>query len=145
MEHLGLVPLERVRVEMKNADIGISCHRAGVFGDLYFSTKIVEYLTQGLPVLSPETKTITRYLSGDCLFYYEPGNEAAMADTVRFMWNNPAEVFRRLNQGRHLLPSLSWQSEKERLVSFYTGLITGCVPATAVNNSRHNPPWKAKV
>jgi len=52
---IGLVPLDRVRDEMRNADVGISCHRAGIFGDLYFSTKIVEYLTQGLPVVSPQT------------------------------------------------------------------------------------------
>ena len=40
VEHLGSVPIERVREEMAKADVGISCHRAGVFGDLYFSTKI---------------------------------------------------------------------------------------------------------
>jgi glycosyltransferase involved in cell wall biosynthesis len=125
IEHVGLVPLDKVRDEMKKADVGISCHRAGVFGDLYFSTKIVEYLTQGLPVLSPQTKTITRYLSEDCLFYYEPGNEAEMADALRFMWNNPTAVMERLAKGRGLLPQLSWQSEKEKFQSYYAELMNG--------------------
>lgn len=138
IEHLGLVPIDKVRDEMKKADVGISCHRAGVFGDLYFSTKIVEYLTQGLPVLSPRTRTITKYLSGECLFYYGPGDDAGMADNLRLMWNNPAEVSRRLNQARELLPQLSWQSEKERFVSFYADLMggmsrTGCIE-TAPND-----------
>jgi glycosyltransferase involved in cell wall biosynthesis len=128
VEHLGLVPLERVQAEMKNADIGISCHRAGVFGDLYFSTKIIEYLTQGLPVLSPKTQTIARYLSANCLFYYEPGNERAMAATLQYMWNNPAEVLSRLNYARELLPQLSWQAEKERFISFYSVLMNGSRP-----------------
>ncbi len=124
VEHVGLVPIDQVRSEMRNADVGLSCHRAGIFGDLYFSTKIVEYLTQGLPVLSPRTHTITKYLSDDCLFYFEPGSDEALADTLRFMWQNPPEVLRRLGQARTLLPRLSWQTEKQKLVSFYSDLLT---------------------
>jgi glycosyltransferase involved in cell wall biosynthesis len=124
IEHVGLVPIDKVRAEMKNADVGISCHRAGVFGDLYFSTKIVEYLTQGLPVLSPRTRTICRYLPDDCMFYFEPGNEAALADCLRFVWHNPAEVSRRVTNAREVLPRLSWQAEKGKFVAFYTNLVT---------------------
>ena len=124
IEHLGLVPIDKVRAELKKADIGISCHRAGVFGDLYFSTKIVEYLTQGLPVVSPRTKTICRYLPEDCMFYFEPGNDAALADCLRFIWQNPAEVSKRLTSAKDVLPRLSWQAEKGKYVSFYTDLMT---------------------
>ena len=41
VEHIGLVPIDRVPTEMRKADVGISCHGAGIFGDLYFSTKIM--------------------------------------------------------------------------------------------------------
>jgi glycosyltransferase involved in cell wall biosynthesis len=124
VEHIGLVPLDRVRGEMRKADVGISCHRAGIFGDLYFSTKIVEYLTQGLPVVSSQTYTVAKYLSGDCVFYFEPGNDAALAVTLRFMWSSPAEVLRRLTRARQLVPRLSWQAEKAGFQSFYGDLIT---------------------
>jgi glycosyltransferase involved in cell wall biosynthesis len=123
VEHIGSVPIDRVRGEMRKADVGISCHRAGVFGDLYFSTKIVEYLTQGLPVLSPRTYTISKYLSDDSLFYFEPGSDAALAENLRFMWHNPEEVLRRLAQARTLLPVLSWQTEKSKFLSFYSDLM----------------------
>jgi glycosyltransferase involved in cell wall biosynthesis len=116
---VGLVPLEQVRAEMQKADAGISCHRAGIFGDLYFSTKIVEYLTQGLPVVSPKTYTVAKYLSDDDMFYFEPGNDAALAETLRFMWINPAEVLKRLRTARQSVPRLSWQAEKIEFQSFY--------------------------
>jgi Glycosyltransferase len=125
VEHLGRVPIDRVRDEMAKADVGISCHRAGVFGDLYFSTKIVEYLTQGLPVLSPRTYTISKYLPDEAMFYFEPGNDAALADSLRFMWQNPDEVLWRLSKARKLLPNLSWQAEKGKLLSFYADLLNG--------------------
>jgi glycosyltransferase involved in cell wall biosynthesis len=128
IELVGRVPIEKVAEEMRKADVGISCHKAGIFGDLYFSTKIVEYLTQGLAVLSPRTYTMTKYLPGDCLFYFQPGDDAALADVIRFVWYNPSEVMKRLTQARKVLPRLSWQTEKENFNRFYTEILN---PVTA--------------
>ena len=108
---------------MRKADVGISCHRGGIFGDLYFSTKLIEYLTQGLAVLSPRTYTIHKYLSDDCLFYFEPGDEVALADTIRFVWNNPTEVLRRLTQARNQITRFSWDAEKTAFLEFYAELL----------------------
>ncbi len=92
IEVIGVIPLERVHEEMRKADVGISCQRGSVFGDLCFSTKIVEYLTQGLPVLTPQTYTVSK----------------------------------------QLLPSLSWQAEKDRFLAFYTDLINDTRPAVRI-------------
>lgn len=132
IEHIGLVPLDRVHEEMRKADVGISCHRAGIFGDLYFSTKIVEYLTQGLPVLTPQTYTVSKYLPSDCVFYFEPGNDAALADALRFIWRNPAEVLRSLTRARQVLPRLSWQAEKDKFLAFYTDLLNDRNPTARI-------------
>lgn len=132
IELLGTVPLERVHAEMRKADVGISCQRGSVFGDLCFSTKIVEYLTQGLAVLTPQTYTVSKYLPGDCVFYHEPGDDAGLANVLRFMWCTPAEVLKRLNRARQLLPRLSWQVEKERFLDFYAGLMDDTPPTTRI-------------
>ncbi len=131
IELIGVVPLDRVHEEMRKVDVGISCQRGSVFGDLCFSTKIVEYLTQGLPVLTPQTYTVSKYLPADCLFYFEPGNDAALADAIRFMWRNPAEVLRRLSRATQLLPRLSWQAEKDRFLAFYADLLNDARPPGA--------------
>jgi glycosyltransferase involved in cell wall biosynthesis len=123
IEVLAKVPIEDVARRMRNADVGISCHQAGVFGDLYFSTKLLEYLTQALCVVTPRTLTISRYLPDDCVFYFEAGNDAALADTMRFIWQNPAEVLRRLSKGRELVSRLSWQVEKDSLYTLYDDLL----------------------
>ena len=136
VEHIASVPIDRVRDEMRKADVGISCHRAGIFGDLYFATKIVEYLTQSLPVLTPRTYTIGKYLPDDSVFYFEPGSEPALVETLRFMWNNPAEVLRRLAVARELLPRLSWQAEKTHFLSFYSDLTRDVRPAAPVLSER---------
>ncbi|MGE5711397.1 MAG: glycosyltransferase family 4 protein, partial [Nitrospira sp.] len=132
IELVGRVPIEQVADEMRKADVGISCHRAGIFGDLYFSTKIVEYLTQGIPVLSPRTYTIHKYLPDDCLFYFEPGSDASFAEAIRLVWHNPTEVFKRLAEARKSLARLSWQAEKDRFLGFYAELLDDSAATHAV-------------
>lgn len=122
IEVVSKVPIEKVAEEMRKADAGISCHRAGVFGDLYFSTKLLEYLSQGLPVVTADTYTVRRYLPDDTVFYFEPGNHLSLADQLRHMWENPGEVRVRMENARALLSKLSWQAEKPRLREFYTSL-----------------------
>jgi glycosyltransferase involved in cell wall biosynthesis len=123
IQPIGAIPLERVHEEMRKADVGISCQRASVLGHLMLSTKIIEYLTQGLPVLTPNTYTVSKYLPADCVFYHEPGNDAAAADALRLMWHNPPEVLKRVTRAQQLLPRLSWQAEKKRFLGFYRGLL----------------------
>jgi len=123
IELINRVPIERVAEEMKRADVGISCHRSGVFGDLYFSTKILEYLSQGLPVVTSRTQTIAKYIPDDCVFYFEPGNAKSLAEAIRLMWKHPEEVLRRLERAMALLATLSWQTEKPSFLSFYFDLL----------------------
>lgn len=123
IEHVGKVPIESVAGEMRKADVGISCHRGGVFGDLCFATKLLEYVSQGLPVLSPKNPTVSRYLSDDCLFSFQAEDDAALADAIRFVWRNPDEVLQRLHRARKHLSRLSWQAEKARFLDFYADLL----------------------
>jgi glycosyltransferase involved in cell wall biosynthesis len=141
IEFIGGLPLDRVYEEMRKADVGISCQRGNVFGDLQLSTKIVEYLSQGLPVLTPQTYTITKYVPRDCVFYFEPGNDVALADALRYMWRNPTEVLRRLTRARQLLPRFSWQAEKEVFLAFYNDLLNKTPPTARIEtgNERHAP------
>jgi glycosyltransferase involved in cell wall biosynthesis len=74
-------------------------------------------------VASPRTRTILKYLPEDCLFYFEPGNEASLAEAIRLVWHNPAEVIKRLAESRKSLARLSWQAEKDRFLGFYAKLL----------------------
>jgi len=81
--------------------------------------------------LSPRTYTIHKYLPEDCLFYFEPGSDASLAEAIRLVWHNPAEVFKRLTEARKSLTRLSWQAEKDRFLGFYAELLTGSADTRA--------------
>ena len=46
-----------------------------------------------------------------------------LAAQIKFMWEHPNEVMRRVSVARQLLPTLSWEPEKERFLSFYSDLL----------------------
>jgi glycosyltransferase involved in cell wall biosynthesis len=119
--------LEPVRIDqlgkfMKDADIGISCQQGGSFGDLQFSAKVLDYLSQGLPVVSSRTKTLAKYIPEDTVFYYEPENAEDMAEKIIFLWNHPDIVKRKMENAKKLFPLYTWQHEKPKLIQFYQGV-----------------------
>jgi glycosyltransferase involved in cell wall biosynthesis len=123
IEHLRPVPIEQVREVVRNADVGISAHQGGVFGDWYFSTKLVEFLTQGLPVVTSRTKTIDRYLPEDSVFYFEPLSVEGCARQLITVHREPELVRERLGNARAVVERLTWQRDKENLTRLYEGLL----------------------
>lgn len=123
VEHLGFVDIERVHDVMAGADVGITSHQGGVFGNLYFATKIFDYLAQGLPVVSSRTETILRYIPEDAVFYFEPENSNDMAKQIIKIWNEPNLVRSKMRNAEKLLHKYTWQREKHRLINFYQELL----------------------
>jgi len=122
VEHLKPVKFEEVKEIMASADVGITCHSSGIFGNLYFATKIFDYLTQGLPVISSRTKTVQRYIPDNSIFYFEPGNFEEMAKRIKEIWSRPDLVREKMKNAQKLLKKYSWTKEKIRFINFYQGL-----------------------
>jgi glycosyltransferase involved in cell wall biosynthesis len=123
VEHFQPVKQEMVKDIMANADIGISTHQAGAFGDLYFSNKIIEFMTQGLPVISSRTYTIEKYIPEDTIFYFEPEQVKDLVKQILFMYNNPGIVIEKIGNSKKLLSKLNWQEEQRRFLSLYEELL----------------------
>jgi glycosyltransferase involved in cell wall biosynthesis len=123
VEHLKPVSFEAVKDIMADADVGISTHQASAFGDLYFSNKLLEFLSQGLPVVTSKTKTVARYLPDDVVFFFEPENPDQCAQQLISIWNNPNLVIQKLEKARTLAQRLNWQEERKNLIGFYKKLL----------------------
>ena len=119
VKHIERVPIESVKNIMAKADVGISPHNGGTFGNLYFSNKIVDLMTQGVPVLSSRTYTINRYIPEDSIFYFDPGNVEDLAKQITYIYKNPTFVQKKINNAKKLVVKYNWQVEKERFINFY--------------------------
>ncbi|MGH7987235.1 MAG: glycosyltransferase family 4 protein [Candidatus Binataceae bacterium] len=122
VDFLGTVRIEQVREVMRRADVGISTHHAGVFGELYFATKVIEFLTQGLPVICSRTRTIERYFPDDAIFYFRPDDPEDMARQILLLWQQPSLVRKKIASAQKVLPRYTWEAERNRFIDFYGGL-----------------------
>lgn len=123
VEHIKWVEIEFVKDIMAEADVGISTHNGGVFGELYFSNKIIDFMTQGVPVISSRTYTLDRYIPEDAIFYFEPGNIEDLVNKIIEMYSDPVLVQKKIRKAKDLVAQYSWQIERESLISFYKKLL----------------------
>jgi len=64
---------------MANADLGVVPKRADSFGDEAYSTKIMEFMAVGVPVVVSKTKVDRYYFNDSVVRFFEPGNPDALA------------------------------------------------------------------
>jgi glycosyltransferase involved in cell wall biosynthesis len=67
---------------MANADLGVVPKRADNFGNAACSTKIREFMSQGLPVVASRTGIDTYYYDDRLVRFFPSGDAQAMADAM---------------------------------------------------------------
>lgn len=85
----GLVPLEEVATLMASIDAGVVPKRTNSFGNEAMSTKIMEFMSMGVPVIAARTRIDEYYFNDDLVEFFESGNAAELAAKIlEFMVND---------------------------------------------------------
>ncbi len=106
------VPLHQVPVLMADADIGIVPKRAEGFGGQAYSTKIMEFMSQALPVVLSRTPIDSIYFDDSVVAYFESGNSQDMARAIRQVVTNRDYRERLSKEGFAYATANSWQRMK---------------------------------
>jgi glycosyltransferase involved in cell wall biosynthesis len=122
------VMIDKVPGILLNCDLGISPHRDNAFTRLMFSTKVAEYLSLGLPVITARTYTMEHYFDESTLFFFEPGSSQDLADQIKLIRKRPELVEAKRMQARERMRELNWQEERIKYLRF----IESCTGAEAV-------------
>ena len=64
---------------MANADLGVVPKRADSFGNEAYSTKIMEFMSLGIPAVVSKTKIDQFYFNDSVVRFFESGNSDALA------------------------------------------------------------------
>jgi glycosyltransferase involved in cell wall biosynthesis len=107
------VPIEQIAEIMANADLGIVPKRNGPFGGEAFSTKILEFLTLGVPVIVADTKIDKFYFNDDVVRFFRSGDEVDLANAMRQMIADKAFRDRMAEQGNEFAQEFSWDKRKQ--------------------------------
>jgi glycosyltransferase involved in cell wall biosynthesis len=89
------------------------------------STKLLEYVHLGIPVLAARLPSYQRYFADDALWYWTPGDPTDLTRAIQqFASASVAERQARAQRARDALTSLAWSRQRDILLDAYAGLLT---------------------
>ncbi|MBD3317336.1 MAG: glycosyltransferase [Chitinivibrionales bacterium] len=85
----GLITIDLVADVMAQADLGVEPKSSEGFGDEAFSTKILEFLMVGTPVVVSDTRVHQLYLTDKEVKFFRAGNSGELAEGIGALYQSP--------------------------------------------------------
>jgi glycosyltransferase involved in cell wall biosynthesis len=121
------LPLRQIATVMANADLGVVPKRDSSFGGEAFSTKILEFMALGIPVLVADTRVDRHYFNDSLLRFFKSSDVEALAGAL-------LEAYAQREAGAVIAKNAlayvsenSWGAKKSDYLAIVHGLI-GCRP-----------------
>ena len=106
------VPIEQLPALLAHAAVGLVPNRASSATHLMLPVKLMEYASLGIPSIAARLDTIERYFGEDAVRYFEPDNEASLAEAILDLYGRP-ELWRCLAlRGRAVACQVSWPTQR---------------------------------
>lgn len=86
----GFVPVDRIPSMISDADVGLVPLRMSSGTDIMLPTKLLEYVSVGIPCIVPRTGTIGRYFDADMVQYFEAEDVDSLARAIVELHRDPA-------------------------------------------------------
>ena len=132
--HLGLgrrvfvkdpLPIEMIAPVMAEATFGIVPKRAEGFGNEAFSTKIMEFMALGVPLLVSKTAIDSYYFDDSLVLFFESGNASDLAEKMILLLTDDSLRSALAARASEFIRSNTWDARK----SLYLDLVDGLLKA----------------
>ncbi len=132
----GGLPLEQVVEVVANADVGIVPKRADSFGNQAYSTKIMEFMSQGVPAVISRTEVDSYYFDDSVVRFFPSGDAAALASAVIEVLENPELRSRLIANGLEYAARNDWNSRRGDYLHLVDSLSTEPVRPELIGQPR---------
>lgn len=118
----GGISLDCVAEVMANSDLGVVPKRADTFGNEAYSTKIMEFMSQGVPVVVSRTKIDTYYFDEGVVHFFQSGSSVAMAEAMFDVANDRSLRESLIARGREYVERHSWNQKRKEYLDLIDSL-----------------------
>lgn len=117
------VPLHQVGDLLSKAHVGVVPKLADGFGNEAYSTKIMEFMAAGLPVVASRTRIDEYYFGKGEVLFFESGSETGLAHALCRVLEDP--VLRRdlVGRGLEYTREHGWTQKSEEYLGIVDGLV----------------------
>lgn len=107
------LPIREIASVMADADIGIVPKRNDSFGNEAFSTKILEFMSLGVPVVISSTTIDRRYFNDSVVRFFESGNVEDLAAALEATIKDKGYRQELAERGLDFVKQFNWKDRKE--------------------------------
>ena len=132
--HFYSVSIDRIAEVIANADLGVVPKRADSFGNEAYSTKIMEFMSQSVPVVASRTKIDTFYFDDRTVRFFPSGDSRAMADAMADVLQNQELREALIASGREYVRRNNWDVRKGDYRQLVDSLTTETFPNLKLAN-----------
>jgi glycosyltransferase involved in cell wall biosynthesis len=122
-----VVPLHQVADIMASASVGVVPKRADSFGDEAYSTKIMEFMSQGTPVIVSRTRIDSFYFNDKVVCFFEPENVEELAERILRLARDTEYRDTLSRNARAYAEQHSWEHKKQEYLAVVENLTGKCV------------------
>lgn len=119
----GSVPIEKVAETMANVDLGIVPKRRDSFGNEAFSTKIMEFMAMGVPVIASNTRVDQYYFNDRLVQFFDSENVDDLAMKIVELAHNPARCDCLRSNAAKFIEHNNWDVKKGEYLDLVDRLV----------------------
>lgn len=124
VKFLKAVPLDEMAQVIANADLGVVPKRADSFGNEAYSTKIMEFMSQGVPVVASRTKIDAFYFEEGIVHFFRSGDSEAMAEAMLEVIKSKDLRESLARRGYEYVKRNGWDQKKHEYIELIDSLST---------------------
>ncbi len=113
----GFVPMEELVETIRHADLGLVPNRSDVFTDGILPTKLLEYVSLGVPVVASRTSGISSYFDDSMVEFFAPGDVDDLMRAILLMYRDRRRAVAKAARAMQFNRDHPWDSLSRRYVS----------------------------
>jgi glycosyltransferase involved in cell wall biosynthesis len=121
----GSLSVHQIADVIANADLGVVPKRADSFGNEAYSTKIMEFMSQGVPVVVSRTKVDSFYFDEITVRFCTSGDDKSMAEAMLEVVENKTLRDSLIANGYKYVEQHSWDTRKDDYLKLVDKLTEG--------------------
>jgi glycosyltransferase involved in cell wall biosynthesis len=99
-----------------SANCGVIPNRRSQLNRFALSSKLLEYVALGVPVVVSRLETLSAHFSPDEVTFFEPDDDLALAEAIRWVAEHPAEAEEKARCARRRAEGYSWARSRSTLL-----------------------------
>jgi glycosyltransferase involved in cell wall biosynthesis len=116
------VSIDAIARVMADADLGIIPKRAEGFGNEAFSTKSLEFMACGVPIVIARTQVDGAFFDTSIVTFFEPGVAESLAEAMLSNYRHPEERLARAERAASFVASMDWATKLPSYLRIVDGL-----------------------